>query len=366
MFVLSTDMVHNNRRNIMYFVMHRFQDGSFKVKSVGILSGFVLCAVLAFSSYAFAGGASIDLKNTAHIEYSQGVIGIPNVTYSVVPGYRSLTMSLFVPTQAKGPYPIVIFVHGGGWMMDPGLGESLSGSDTLSKLAARGYLVARPSYRLSSEAKFPAALKDIKAAVQWLKSNAGTYNADPSRIAIWGASAGGTLAALVGTSCEVKEFNAAPANQGPPGLAAVTLDAGATSCVQAVIDWYGPIDFPSMDSQSLPGSMKHNAATSAESTFIGCTLPECPPGTLKAVNPITYITPDDPPFLIMHGTADTGVPYQQSMELYDALQAKGVKSELVLVPDANHMFEGVSKEKRQELVDKVFQFIDKSIGKGEK
>jgi len=112
--------------------------------------------------------------------------------------------------------------------------------------------------------------------------------------------------------------------------------------------------------------MKHNAATSAESTLLGCTLPECPPETLKAVNPITYVTPDDPPFLIMHGTADTGVPYQQSKELHDALQAKGVNSELVLVPGANHIFEGVSKEKTQELLDRVFQFIDKSIGNGEK
>jgi acetyl esterase/lipase len=343
-----------------------FKDGLLKAKSAVILSGFVLYAAWAFPSHAFAGGASIDLKNTAHVEYSQGVICIPNVTYSVVPGYRSLTMSLFVPTRAKGPCPIVIFVHGGGWMVDPGLGESLTGSDTLAKLAARGYLVARPSYRLSSEAKFPAALKDIKAAVQWLKSNAKTYNADPSRVAIWGASAGGTLAALVGTSCKVKEFDVASANQGPPGLAAVTLDPNATSCVQAVIDWYGPIDFSSMDSQSLPGSMKHNAATSAESTLLGCTLPECPPETLKAVNPITYVTPDDPPFLIMHGTADTGVPYQQSKELHDALQAKGVNSELVLVPGANHIFEGVSKEKTQELLDRVFQFIDKSIGKGER
>jgi len=215
------------------------KDGFLKAKSAVILSWFVLFAAWAFSSHAFAGEAAIDLKNTAHIEYSQGVICIPNVTYSVVPGYRSLTMSLFVPTQAKGPCPIVIFVHGGGWMIDPGLGESLTGSDTLSKLAARGYLVARPSYRLSSEAKFPAALKDIKAAVQWLKSNAKTYNADPSRVAIWGASAGGTLAALAGASCKVKEFEAASANQGPPGLTAVTLDPNATSCVQAVIDWYG-------------------------------------------------------------------------------------------------------------------------------
>jgi acetyl esterase/lipase len=342
-----------------------FKVGFLKVKSAWILSGFVLCAAWAFSSHTLAWGASIDLKNTAHVEYSQGVICIPNVTYSVVPGYRALTMSLFVPTQAKGPCPIVIFVHGGGWMIDPGLGESLTGSDTLAKLAARGYLVARPSYRLNSEAKFPAALKDIKAAVQWLKSNARTYNADPSRVAIWGASAGGTLAALVGTSCKAKEFDAASATQGPPGLATVTLDSNATSCVQAVIDWYGPVDFSSMDSQSLPGSMKHNAANSAESTLLGCTLPECPPETLTSVNPVTYITNDDPPFLIMHGTADTGVPYQQSKELYDALQAKGVNSELVLVPGANHIFEGVSKEKTQELLDRVFQFIDKRIGKGE-
>jgi acetyl esterase/lipase len=350
----------------MHFCIRFFQNCFFKVKAVRILSWLILCATLIISSSAYGGGLSIDLKDKAHIEYNQGVICIPDVTYSVVSGYRPLSMALFVPTQAKGPCPIVVFVHGGGWMIDPGLGESLVGSDTLVKLAARGYLVARPSYRLSSEAKFPAALKDIKAAVQWLKSNAKTYNADPSRIAIWGASAGGTLAALAGTSCEVKEFDVAPAGQGPPELAAVTLDPNATSCVQAVIDWYGPIDFLSMDSQSLPGSMKHGTAASAESAFLGCILTECPPETLKAVNPITYITPDDPPFLIMHGTADTGVPYQQSKELYDALQTKGIGSELVLVPNANHIFEGASKEKTQELLDQVFQFIDKNIGKREK
>jgi acetyl esterase/lipase len=350
----------------MRFCMRYFQDGFFNIKSIGIFSWLILSAALTLSSNAGAGGASINLEKTAHLEYGQGVVCLPDVTYSVESGYRPLGMALFVPTKAKGPCPIVVFVHGGGWMIDPGLGESLVGSDTLVKLAARGYLVARPSYRLSGEAKFPSQLKDIKAAVQWLKSNAKTYNADPSRIAIWGASAGGTLAALAGTSCKAKEFDVAPAAQGPPGLAAVTLDANATSCVQAVIDWYGPIDFLSMDSQALPGSMKHGTAASAESAFLGCTLTECPPETLKAVNPITYITPDDPPFLIMHGTADTGVPYQQSKELYDALQARGVKSELVLVPSANHIFEGASKEKTQELLDQVFQFIDKNIGRGKK
>jgi acetyl esterase/lipase len=221
----------------------------------------------------------------------------------------------------------------------------------LAGLAARGYVVAGVSYRLSGEARFPAAILDVKASVRWLRANAAAFGADPKRIIVWGGSAGGQLAALLGTSCNVPELEGKPVH-----------GAEVSSCVQGVVDFYGPTDLLQMDAQALPGSASHEGASSAESLYLGCALRQCPPEQLRLSNPINFVDSSDPPFLVMHGDADTAVPPKQSQELYDALKAAGVPAQLQFVPGVNHVFIGATDEQGKMILDRVFAFLDAVTG----
>jgi acetyl esterase/lipase len=213
-------------------------------------------------------------------------------------------LDLYLP-EGDGPFPLIINVHGGGFMM--GDKSNPAEADTF---LANGYAVASVDYRLSGEALAPAQIQDIKAAVRWLRANAQQYNLDPERFAAFGQSAGGNLVALLGTSCGVETLEGAALG-----------NAEQSSCVQAVVDWFGPIDFLQMDQQfagtSCPAT--HDAADSPESMLLGAPI-QTVPEQAQAVNPIPYITSDAPPFLIQHGTADCNVPPQQGQLLYDALE----------------------------------------------
>lgn len=304
------------------------------------------------------------LRNLPRRNYNGGVVELTGIIYSVVNGYRPLRMDLFLPSRGKAPYPAVVFIHGGGWVVDPGEADRLGGSAVMAKLAARGFVVARVSYRLSSEAKFPAQLTDVKTAIRWLRTQAALYKIDPQHVAVWGASAGGYLSAMVATSCQVKSFEVVAALPQRAGLTTPSIDPDVNSCVQAAVDWYGPIDFASMDSQALPNSMsKHDDPQSAESQLLGCAIPQCSAELLKQANPLTYIEANSAPFLIMHGSSDHSVPYQQSQQLYDALRAKDVAAQLILIKNADHMFNGISVEQAQAQLDTVFKFLDERLKK---
>src|SRR5271156_327347 len=137
-----------------------------------------------------ASAASTDLLTRPHIDYGRGVLGLPHLTYDVVNGYRPIQISLFVPTADNAAHPIVLYLHGGGFTLDPDGVEGIMGNAAMVELAARGYLVARPAYRLSSEALFPAAIEDVKVAVRWLCTYAKDYGGDARHIVVWGSSAG--------------------------------------------------------------------------------------------------------------------------------------------------------------------------------
>jgi acetyl esterase/lipase len=328
----------------------------------------ILCILLLAAQDAHAANntrATLDasLRALPQQRLDNGVVELPGIIYSVVTGYRPMRVDMYLPTRGKGPYPAVIFLHGGGWALDPGSGDYITGPSVMAQLAARGYVVARVTYRLSSEAKFPAQVTDAKTAIRWLRSNAKLYNIDPSRVAVWGTSAGGYIAAMVGTSCHEKSFEtAADLPKGVVGLSTPTIDPATDSCVQAVVDWYGPIHFSTMDSQALPNSMfKHDGAQSSESLLLGCTLPQCSAELLKQANPLSYVDSQSSPFLIMHGTNDHGVPYQQSQELYGALRTNHVPAELKLIANADHMFDGLSKQQAQEQVQTVFAYLDQHL-----
>jgi acetyl esterase/lipase len=182
--------------------------------------------------------------------------------------------------------------------------------------------VASINYRLSQHAKFPAQIEDCKAAVRWLRAHAADYRLDPDRFAAWGASAGGHLAALLGTAGDIKAFD-------------VGANLDRSSRVQAVVDYFGPTDFLQMDAHRLPEGMTHNGAESPESQLIGGAIQENREKTSRA-NPITYVSADDPPFLVVHGEQDPLVPHHQSELLDAALRQAGVPVTFYTVKGGGH------------------------------
>jgi len=231
-------------------------------------------------------------------------------------GHERQKLDLYIPKAAdpNGRRPLLVWVHGGAW-----LGGSKQFCPAL-RFAHQGYAVASLNYRLSQHATFPAQIEDCKAAIRWLRANAGLYGYDPNRIGVWGASAGGHLVALLGTTGEVKEFDVGP-------------NLGVSSRVQAVCDFFGPTDFAKMS--SFWSTMKHDAPDSPEAKLIGGPIRENPDKVRKA-NPITYVTKDDPPFLIVHGDKDPLVPHNQSELLRDALQQAEVSVTFHTVKGGGH------------------------------
>ena len=277
-----------------------------------------------------------------------------DITYQSLPGYRPLKLDLYRSTSTKPNRPIVIFVHGGRWLAgSPRMSSPVFGDmdKVLARLAKRGYVVAGVSYRLSAEAHFPAAVDDVQAAIRWLRANSSKFGSDPARVALWGESAGAYIAIMAALSCRLDSRENATGH--PLG----------SSCVQSVVDWYGPTDFGSLDAQALAGSrIKHDAADSPESTFLGCALSECAPALLRQAAALGYVTSHAPPFLIMHGEADTAISPEQSRSLYAALTSAGASAKLDLVPGVNHGFAGATPKQAQEILSTVFAYLDATLG----
>lgn len=247
-------------------------------------------------------------------------------------------LDLYLPEQAQAPLPLIIWVHGGAW-----LGGDKAQCPAL--VATRnGYAVASLNYRLSQEAKFPAQIEDCKGAVRFLRAHAREYNLDAQRFGAWGSSAGGHLVALLGTSGDVKEL------EGKVGD-----NEEFSSRVQAVCDWFGPTDFLKIG--DFPSNLKHNEPDSPESRLIGGPILENREKAIRA-NPITYLTKDDPPFLIMHGDKDMTVPLNQSELLRDALQNAKMDVQYQVIEGAGHGFGG------PQILQTVRAFFDKHLNAG--
>lgn len=233
----------------------------------------------------------------------------------VADGHPRQKLDLYLPKEGTH-LPLIINIHGGAFKM----GSKEVGVPV--EYLARGYAVASINYRLSQHAIFPAQLEDCKAAVRWLRAHAAEYRLDPDRFAAWGSSAGGHLAAMLGTTGDIKEFD-------------VGAHLDQSSRVQAVVDYFGPTDFLQMDAHRLAGGQLHDPADSPESLLIGGALQENRAKAERA-NPITYVSQDDPPFLICHGDADPLVPHHQSELLTAALKAAGVPVTFYTVKGAGH------------------------------
>ena len=202
--------------------------------------------------------------------------------------------------------------------------------------------MAAVNYRLSQHAVFPAQVEDAKAAIRWLRANAKAYNLDPERIGIWGASAGGHLVALLGSSGGVTDL------EGQGG------HADQSSRVQAVVDFFGPTDFLQMDAHALPKSgMKHDPPHSPESRLIGGAIQENREKTGRA-NPIKYVTREAPPFFIVHGEQDPLVPIHQSELLDQALQQAKCNVTFYKIAGAGHGGPEFSSDMMQAAVQAFF------------
>jgi acetyl esterase/lipase len=247
----------------------------------------------------------------------EGVQIIRNLQYGNGNNPRQ-TLDLYLPADGRSPRPVIVWIHGGGWRAG-----SKESAGLAAALTRQGFAVASINYRLSGEATFPAQIHDCKAAVRYLRANSAQYKLDPSRIGAWGASAGGHLAALLGTTGDVKELE----GDGP------NLDQ--SSAVQAVCDWFGPTDFLQMN--RFPSGIDHDSADSPESRLIGGRIQDHP-DKAAAANPITYIATATklPPFLIMHGDRDRAVPHNQSQLLHDALRTARAEVTFHTVKDGGH------------------------------
>ncbi len=245
-------------------------------------------------------------------------------------------LDLYVPT-GDGPFPLVIWVHGGAWQS----GSKEGGGPALF-LLGRGYAVAAINYRLSQHAKFPAQIEDCQAAVRFLRASAKKYHLDPDHFGAMGASAGGHLVALMGTAGDAKEF---------AGSGKVK---DGSSRVQCVVDLFGPTDLTRMQEQSHGrGAINHDAPTDPEAKLLGGPVQENK-AKAAAANPITYVTKDDPPFLILHADKDPLVPLGQSELLHAALKKAGVESELVVIPGAAHGGKEFASEANRKKIEAFF------------
>jgi acetyl esterase/lipase len=224
-------------------------------------------------------------------------------------------LDLYLPTHRRGRAPLIIWSAGSAWLGDNG---NVGGEVLAEHLAPHGFAVAAVAVRSSTQATFPAQVHDGKAAVRWLRAHARRYHLDPGRFAAMGNSSGGWLAAMLGVT------------GGVAGLEGDLGPRGWSSRVQAVVDLYGPTDFLQMDEHMLPGGCDiinlisggtdcHNDPRSPESRLVGCPIQTCAAVVARA-NPVTYASRDDPPFLILHGTADLLVPHHQSEVLVRALR----------------------------------------------
>jgi acetyl esterase/lipase len=311
------------------------------------MRGLVWLGMLALAGQAHAQDRSLDKVEVSagsvrddHFpviaaDYPGGIVARPHVEFANYIGFRPLQLDLYLHAdraQAK-PRPLILWVHGGGWSRGDarGSGAFTDFPAVLAMVAARGYVVASVDYRLSSEARFPAQIQDVKAAIRYLRSRAGDYGIDPDRVVLWGGSAGGHLAGLAATTCGAADFDP-PASTGRMNRSAAqgAKPLATSDCVQGAALWYGVYDLAEHGKEGERGSALGNITP-----LLGCNVTDCR-DKAEAASPIHHIDAQTPPILLIHGTADEEVAYQQTEEMAAALKAAGRPVETLLIPEMNH------------------------------
>jgi acetyl esterase/lipase len=242
-----------------------------------------------------------------------GARTILNVAY-VSNGHARQKLDLYVPAEPKGP--LIVWIHGGGWRAG-----TKDGPPGLAMVAA-GFTVASVEYRFSQDAIFPAQIEDCKAAIRWLRAHSKDYGYDPKRVAVWGASAGGHLTAMLAVTGQVRDFD-------------VGENLDQSSAIQCAVDLFGPSDFPAYD-PSLPTPMvQRENPDSVIAQLLGGPVSQ-KMELAKRASPVTWVTKDAAPMLIMQGTNDPLVPVDQSKRLAEKLKAAGAEVTLDIIEGAGH------------------------------
>ena len=280
---------------------------------------FILAAALLWFAHARA----------ADLAIPDDVIFERNVEYAN-PDDQHLQMNLARPKHGAGPFPVVLCIHGGGFRAG-----SREGYNKLClTLAQHGFVAATMSYRLAPKFQFPAAVHDTKAAVRWLRANAGKLNLDPARLGVTGGSAGGHLAQFLGVTAGVKEFEGVD-------------NPGFSSAVACVVNVYGPSDFTKSYGKSVD-------AHEVLPLWLGGDVNTARPRHIQS-SPLNWVTPAAAPTLIIHGTEDKYVNYEQALWMRDRLMACGVQVELLTLEGAGHGFKGADAEKSEQALLAFFE-----------
>jgi acetyl esterase/lipase len=240
-------------------------------------------------------------------------------------GFRPLSLDLRTP-DAEGA-PVIVFLHGGGWLrgsrkvFTPGISDAQS----FDLIVDAGFAVAACEYRLSGEARFPAQLDDVDAGIAWLQTHGADHGVDASRIVLWGVSAGATLAALAGLR---------------------------RADIRGVVDWFGPTDLFAMaahDGGDAPDETR-------EARWLGAPAAERPDAA-RLASPALQVHGDAPPFHVSHGTADEHVPFAQSQVLVDGLRRVGVGVEFRPVDGGRHFWQGLTDTDLDAAFDAALAFV---------
>ena len=262
-------------------------------------------------------------------------------------GYHNL--DIYLPSVAKEKYPVVIYIYGSAWYSNNSKGADMT--TVGAALLDAGFAVVTPNHRSSSDAKFPAQIHDIKSVIRFVRGTSSQYKFDTTFIAISGSSSGGHLATFAGATNNTNSYTSGAETMDLEGNLGIYTTF--SSSVDAVVDWFGPIDFLRME-----GCTTFKSGSSPEADILGGDIAQ---NQDKAIllSSITYVDPTDPPFLIFHGQQDNVVPSCQSQFLYDKLQDENVNSELVLVPNGQH---GPGVNNVQGNLQKMTQFLTGLIG----
>jgi len=270
--------------------------------------------------------------------FPEGTVLHGNIAYNNDTLAKHL-LDIYLPSKVKGKVPLIVFIHGGGWIGNDKYADIGYMKNTVAEIINSGYALASIDYRFATRAIFPAQIQDCNSAVSFLYDNAEKYGFDKERFALMGFSAGGHLASLQGLSNnnKIDDFYM-------PGT---TRDLS----FKAVVDFYGPSELI-----LFPGA---NDPKSPEALLIGA-APLDRPDLAKAASPVTYVDANDPPFLIIHGEKDDLVSPRQSQLLTSWLSIKGVENELIIVPDAPHFGDMFDVEN---IRTKVMAFLEKHLGR---
>lgn len=298
------------------------------IRPVVVIGAASVAVLLAACSASVPATSNVTASTSAQASASRSQPGgVQTVAYAQESPTQ--TMQLYLPVGADGDVPVVVLIHGGAFEM----GDSTMESDYAEELVANGFAVAAINYRLSGEAAYPAGAQDVKAAVRYLRANADEYGINPGQIAAWGQSAGGYLANLLGATGDQQTIFDDPSS----------ATARQSSAVQAVVSWFGPSDFATMDEQAADVAacegmaQVHGSADSPESRWLGEAVDTS--DQTASTNLSSYVAAAEvlPAWYLAHGDADCLVPPGQSQQIKHALDAAGASSTYVVLEGAGHM-----------------------------